>query len=172
MIEAETGLEKIYAFLERITQSAGPDTEDHDQQEPGKLWERFCETMDDDFNTARAMGLVFDTLRQLNRIMDEGTDAANGKKRARLESVRADLKRVGLVLGIGTEAPSYFFEQKKAKALEREAIDKALVERLITERVQARQQKNWAWADQIRGELAAMNIVLEDRPEGTVWKAK
>lgn len=172
MIEAETGLEKIYAFLERITQSAGPDTEGRNQQEQGELWEHFCETMDDDFNTARAMGLVFDTLRQLNRIMDEGTDAANGKKRARLESVRADLKRVGLVLGIGTEAPSYFFEQKKAKTLEREAIDKALVERLITERVQARQQKNWAWADQIRGELAAMNIVLEDRPEGTVWKAK
>ncbi|MDY6951877.1 MAG: cysteine--tRNA ligase, partial [Thermodesulfobacteriota bacterium] len=68
--------------------------------------------------------------------------------------------------------PSDFFEHRKFSALEREAIDHALVERLISERTQAREEKDWARADEIREELSAMNIVIEDRPEGTVWKAK
>jgi cysteinyl-tRNA synthetase len=80
--------------------------------------------------------------------------------------------RAGAVLGVGTEPPSHFFAQKKAKALASEAIDEALVESLIAERLQAREQKDWERADQIRSELSAMNIVLEDRPEGTTWKLK
>ena len=80
--------------------------------------------------------------------------------------------RIGGVLGIGTESPSHFFEHKKAKALESEAINAALVESLIAERLQARQQKDWERADRIRSELSAMNIVLEDRQEGTTWKVK
>ncbi|NVM56964.1 MAG: cysteine--tRNA ligase, partial [Desulfobacterales bacterium] len=87
-------------------------------------------------------------------------------------SVRADMMRLGGVLGIGSEAPSHFFEHKKGRALQREAIDQALVERLIAERAQARRQKDWARADQIRQQLAAMNVVLEDRPEGTIWKVR
>ena len=75
-------------------------------------------------------------------------------------------------MGVGTEMPAHYFKLEKAKAMEREAIDETLVERLISERLEARQKKDWARADQIRDQLAAMNIVLEDRPEGTVWKAK
>jgi cysteinyl-tRNA synthetase len=172
MTEAEAGLEKIYALLDRINHAIGPHTPGNDQEEPGDLWGRFCEAMDDDFNTARGLGLVFDTVRQVNRVMDDAGEAQIGQQRARLASAQADLMRVAGVLGTGTEGPSHFFEHKKAKALEREAIDEALVEGLIAERVQARQQKDWSRADQIRQQLAAMNIVLEDRPEGTIWKVK
>ncbi len=169
MAEAEAGIEKIYALMQRIAERIGP-------YEPGSdtptqtLWLRFCEAMDDDFNTARAIGLVFDTVRRLNRVMDDVTEASSPQERARLASVRADLMRMGGVLGIGTEVPSLFFEHKKTRALKRDAIDQALVERLVAERAQARRQKDWARADQIRQQLAAMNIVLEDRPEGTIWK--
>ena len=80
--------------------------------------------------------------------------------------------RIGNVLGILTEAPSQFFEQRKADVLELKGIDIALVERLVAERVRARQQKDWATSDRIRDELFAMDILIEDRKEGTGWKVK
>ena len=172
MADAEAGLEKIYALLQRVGRSTGGGAPDPDQQRPGDLWVGFCEAMDDDFNTARAIGLIFDTVRGLNRIMDDMEEGGTSETRARLESGRADLMCAGAVLGVGTEPPSHFFAQKKAKALESEAIDEALVESLIAERLQAREQKDWERADQIRSELSAMNIVLEDRLEGTTWKLK
>ncbi|MCK4791981.1 MAG: cysteine--tRNA ligase [Desulfobacteraceae bacterium] len=172
MTEAETGLEKIYALLGRMAQSIGIDAPDLDEEEPGDLWVRCCEAMDDDFNTARAVGLVFDTVRRLNRVMDDTGEKGEALDQAMLRSVRADLVRVGEVLGIGTESPSHFFEQKKAKALEDETIDETLVEGLVAERIEARQQKDWARADRIRDQLAAMNIVLEDRQDRTIWKIK
>lgn len=172
MVEAEAGLEKIYALLERVAQHIGPYTPGRDQEDSGDLWVGFCEAMNDDFNTARAIGLVFDTVRQMNRVMDNVGETGSRQYQARLASVRADMMRLGGVLGIGSETPSRFFKHKKARALQREAIDQALVERLIAERAQARRQKDWARADQIRQQLAAMNVVLEDRPEGTIWKVR
>jgi cysteinyl-tRNA synthetase len=172
MAEAEAGLEKIYALLQRIARCTGGDTPDPGHQGPGDLWGGFCEAMDDDFNTARAIGLVFDSVRGLNRVMDDSVGGGSSETRARLKSGRVDLMRIGGVLGIGTESPSHFFEHKKAKALKSEAINAALVESLIAERLQARQQKDWERADRIRSELSAMNIVLEDRQEGTTWKVK
>ena len=170
MAEAEAGLEKIYALLHRINRSIGEAAPDPFQEKPGSLWDDFCRAMDDDFNTARAIGLMFDTVRRLNRVMDDMTGTP--KARERLQSGRSDLMRVGGVLGIGTEVPSSFFEQQKTRALENVAVDEALVEDLIAERLQARQEKDWERADRIRSELSAMNIVLEDRPEGTTWKVK
>ncbi len=172
MTEAEAGLEKMYALLDRMTRTSATNTAQGEQETPGDLWVRFCEAMDDDFNTAQGLGFVFDTVRHMNRVLDDQGHAASPLDRTRLASVRSDLIRVGSVLGICTEAPSDFFEHKKAKTLEREAIDEALVDRLIAERVQAREQKNWARADEIRDQLAGMDIVLEDRPEGTNWKVK
>ncbi|MDY6988697.1 MAG: cysteine--tRNA ligase [Thermodesulfobacteriota bacterium] len=172
MVEAEGGLEKIYALLDRMEKSMDADMSEADGKGPGELWSVFCKAMDDDFNTARAVGLMFDAVRRVNRILDKGADPARDQGWTELHSVRSDFGRIGAVLGIGTEAPSDFFEGRKSRALERESIDHALVERLIAERAQAREQKDWARADEVREELSAMNIVIEDRPEGTVWKAK
>ncbi len=172
MAEAEAGLEKIYTLLERMDESVGTDAADLDKQASGDLWKQFCEAMNDDFNTARALGIVFDALRQINRVMDDWTEAGTGRDAAMLRSARADFRRLGEIIGIGTEVSSEFFARRRAKALEHEAIDEALVERLIAQRTEARHQKDWAKADQIRDELAALNIVLEDRPEGTIWKTK
>jgi cysteinyl-tRNA synthetase len=120
--------------------------------------------MDDDFNTARGIGLAFETVRQLNRFMDDMGGKAQQQDVARLVSTRADLMRIGGVLGILTEAPTQFFEQRQARLLKRKGIDTALVESLIAER--------WAKADRIRDELSAMDILIEDRPDGTVWRIK
>ena len=172
MVEADAGLEKIYALLQRIGEYLARCEPGDDMQGTGALWESFCRAMDDDFNTARGVGLVFETVRQLNRLMDDISGKPGHEDQARLISTRADLMRMGGVLGIITEAPSQFFEQRQADVLQRKEIDIALVERLIAERVRAREQKDWAAADRIRDELSAMDILIEDRAEGTTWKVK
>jgi cysteinyl-tRNA synthetase len=165
MKEADAGLEKIYTCLDRIHGIIGAQ-EGETPDLKGGLWDRFCEAMDDDFNTARAVGHVFEVIRQLNRLMDDKKDSE------RLKAGLADILHVGEVLGIGTDNPANYFEQKKWKTLKKEAVDEVLVEALIRERTQAREEKNWSRADEIRDQLLAMNIVLEDRAEGTVWRTK
>ncbi|MEE9566116.1 MAG: cysteine--tRNA ligase [Desulfobacteria bacterium] len=172
MVEAEAGLEKIYTLLQRIDEILKSSDLGEDEHGQVVLWTSFCQAMDDDFNTARGIGLVFETVRQLNRFMDDMGGKAHQQDVAGLVSTRADLMRIGGVLGILTEAPTQFFEQRQARLLKRKGIDTALVERLIAERVRARQEKDWAKADRIRDELSGMDILIEDRPDGTVWKIK
>jgi len=172
MVEADAGLEKIYALLHRIDAYLGRCEPGNDKQGLGPPWASFCQAMDDDFNTARGIGLVFETVRRLNRFMDDIGGKRGQQDQARLVSTRADLMRTASVLGILTKAPSQFFEQRMADVLQRKGIDVALVERFIAERTRARQQKNWARADRIRDKLYAMDILIEDRAEGTTWKVK
>ncbi len=172
MVEAEAGLEKIYTSLQRIDEILNSSDLGVDGPDHGVLWTNFRQSMDDDFNTARGIGLAFETVRQLNRFMDDIGGKAKQQDVARLVSTRADLMRIGGVLGILTEGPTQFFEQRQARLLKRKGIDTALVESLIAERVQARQEKDWDRADRIRDELSAMDILIEDKPDGTAWKIK
>jgi cysteinyl-tRNA synthetase len=171
MREAEAGVEKIYGLLERIV-NAYPDSGRAFCREPAALWGLFQEAMDDDFNTARAIGHVFDFVRTMNRLMDQTPDSHSPEDRAAIESFVSDLRRIAGVLGLAAENPAEFFKQKKDKALNDVAIDEQRINHLMAERTQARAQKNWARADEIRRELDAMNIVLEDRSGGTVWRVK
>jgi cysteinyl-tRNA synthetase len=171
MAEATTGLEKIYAFLERLDETLQSSNVGEDDG-PGPLWSSFCEAMDDDFNTAQGIGLVFETVREMNRLMDDVGTNPGQQDLAQLASVRADLRRIGSVLGILSETPSRFFAQQKAELLEQKGIDEAVIEGLIAERAEARKNKDWSRADQIRDELSSMNVLIEDRPEGTIWRVK
>ena len=169
MVEAEARLEKIYSLLQRIEERIGPCGAGY-KKKHGKLWEEFCEAMNDDFNTARAIGFVFERVREINHLLDKAGKTPGKQDRERLSLVQADLMGVGAVLGIGTEKPTHFFEYKKLQGAKRHAIDVSTVERLISERTEARRQKDWSRADEIRNRLAAMNVVLEDGPDGTRWK--
>jgi cysteinyl-tRNA synthetase len=77
---------------------------------------------------------------------------------------------MGDVLGLFQENAKDYFEGKKAAAVEKMSIDTEKVQQMIAARTAARKDRDWKKADQIRDELLKMNIVLEDRPEGTVWK--
>jgi cysteinyl-tRNA synthetase len=172
MREAETGLEKIYTFLDRIARVAGPIEENSGNGGSDELWEKFREAMNDDFNTAKAIGHIFEAMRQANRLLDDMAEDGNQRNGKKLESVFADVVMAGKILGIGTEDPASYFQEKKSKTLAKETVEEALVEKLIGERTQARRDKDWSKADRIRDQLESMNVVLEDRPEGTVWKTK
>lgn len=114
---------------------------------------KFMESMDDDFNTADAMAVIFDLVRAANGYLQSESVTLSGVKTYR--DMLAEL--VG-VLGLRKESG----EDELAEE----------VEKLITERHLARQQKNYKRADEIRDALQTMGIILEDTPQGVRWKRK
>jgi len=133
--------------------------------------ERFEQAMDDDFNTALAIGHFHDMARVLNRILHRpGPDPA--LDRSLLSLGRDFFRSRGVVLGLFQSAPEPYLESKRQKKLGKISLDEAGISRLVREREAARRSKDWKRADQIRDDLAAQNILLEDGPDGTRWRIK
>ncbi len=168
--EASAGLDRIYALLERVDKKTGfvPEIKD----ESGYYLKQFCEAMDDDFNTAAGIGILFDAVHNINRLLDENKDSLSPKVKSKIELDRMDIIKMGGILGIINESPKIYFDKKRSRGLEKRSIDPALIEKMIKDRTDARKAKDWSMADQIRKELAEMNIIIEDRADGTVWKVK
>lgn len=114
---------------------------------------KFCEAMDDDLNTADAIGTLFDLVRYINKEVLTGEPT----KQAVAEAIAVFDELTG-VLGI-------VYNEKTDDADD----DAAEIENLIAERTAARKEKNWARADEIRNKLTEMGIVLEDTPQGVKW---
>ena len=161
LTEAEKGLTRIYETLARadvaIGTANGEDESAHIQ--------RFREAMDDDCNTPRALGVIFDGVREMNRELDAGraTTAA---------ILRSEIAEMGGVLGLFQEHPAQFLEHQKQTGLAEASLTPEAIEALITERAAARKEKNFQRADEIRAQLAEQGIVLKDSPTGTTWTVK
>lgn len=171
MDEADSAIERIYAGITRLEALLGASaaTGSDSETSGGQLWQRFVEAMSDDFNTAKALAAIFEAVHQVNRLFDENPDPDSGDREV-LERLYADLRRCGQVLGLINSYGAAYFASKRALGLSREAIDPERIEALIQERAGARKAKDFARADAIRDELQEMNVILEDRPEGTIWK--
>lgn len=116
---------------------------------------RFGEGMDDDLNTAEALGAVFEYIRETNTAMDAG-EFRQGNTAPALDL----LARFDSVFDVLRPAESTA------------AITDAEIETLIAERNQARKARNFARADQIRAELLERSVILEDTKDGVRWKRK
>jgi cysteinyl-tRNA synthetase len=125
--------------------------------------EQFVAAMDDDLNTARALGVVFDEIREVNRLLDAGTE-----KKA-LGEHQANLRRLGGVLGVLRHPARSYVEAEKGRHLAAAGLDVASIERLISERAAARKARDFKRGDAIRDELLARGVVLKDSAEGTTW---
>lgn len=137
--------------------NAGEITGEHEQKLQVALEEaqnRFVEAMDDDFNTADGLGVLFDLARSCNIYLKEGFPYS----RELLEEVLQFFREVNDVFEIiEISAP--------------ETLDEKITA-MISRRDEARTAKDWAAADRIRDELLARGIILEDTPHGTRWKRK
>ena len=125
----------------------------------------FFDAMDDDFNTARALAALFDLVAALNREADERGLDATGDAELKQELFDAGmyLRKLAAILGILERRPAV----EAAGGPGEEEIEK-----LIAERAQARKDKDFAKADEIRASLAGRGVVIEDTPSGTVWRRK
>ena len=63
-----------------------------------------------------------------------------------------------------------YFDKKRTDALQQQSLDPALIDKMVQERTEARKSKEWEKADNIRNKLLEMNITIEDRTDGTIWK--
>jgi cysteinyl-tRNA synthetase len=153
----KAALERLYNsvnnlenLLDEIKQESFKDEELKYKNELEKYKEKYIEKMDDDFNTADAISVIFDLIRDIN------TNVTIESSKALVEYALDLIKELGNPLGI---------LQKSTKANLEEEIEK-----LIEERQKARKEKNWALADKIRDDLKEKGIVLEDTPQGVRWK--
>jgi cysteinyl-tRNA synthetase len=160
--EAARGLERLYETLDRLEHHASRTGPSH--PEPGLL-DAFRQEMDDDFNTPKALALIFDEIRSFNRALDAG-------KLESLEARRLALRAMFDVLGLLPVSTENYFKRKKNRWLAQEGLSEEKIKQWIGERDQARKAKNWKEADRIRGELQKKGILLEDTPGGTIWKVK
>jgi cysteinyl-tRNA synthetase len=121
-----------------------------------KFEAQFERAMDDDFNTAAAIA-EFQKLRaDLNRLMEKGISKSDARK------IAATFTKIGSVLGLFQLNPKEWIMKEAAPSLSEEEVL-----RRVSEREEARRQKDWAKADVIRKQLAEAGIILEDRPDGT-----
>jgi cysteinyl-tRNA synthetase len=157
--EAARATDRIYETIARLDYS----TTAREQAVPDSaLLESFRQEMDDDFNTPRALALIFDEVRALNRLLDE-------KKTQGVEKRGAALRAMCDTLGLLRDG---YFERKKQRFLKKGNLTAVRIEESIGRRDRARLEKNWQEADRIRDELGREGIVLEDTAKGTLWKVK
>ncbi len=128
------------------------------------LADRVRESLEDDFNTAQAIGQVFETVRALNVFLSEHGDEPTPFTDLLARMARLTFEGIGEVLGVFRSDPQAFLRGDTPPIPEGE------IERLIAERSAARHARDFARADAIRADLAARGILLEDGPKGTVWK--
>jgi cysteinyl-tRNA synthetase len=183
--EAQSGLGRIYSCLAMLDDilSVNPQRAEtsltgslgqagHELQEKvDGFMPRFVEAMDDDFNAAQALGVLFDMVRATNRFLAEA-DEMDTLSLSLLAHVSALFAESGGVLGLFTTPPALWLERIKAAKAGQIDISTDEVERLIAERSAARGAKDFRRGDEIRDLLLAKGIQLLDSAQGTTWNVK
>ncbi|MDZ7852996.1 MAG: cysteine--tRNA ligase [Halomonas sp.] len=157
LAEARKSLERFYTALEGLVLDETVDAEASITGVDSSFDARFTAAMDDDFNTPEALSVLFDLARELNRTKQETPEKATALAR--------ELRRLGRVLGLLGQDPASFLQGSGAAL----PISEAEIAAKIDERAAAKKARDFATADAIRDELAALGIILKDSREGTSW---
>ncbi len=157
MEAARNGYERIVTSVDNLKYLLGKAaTEEMTEAEAALVKEaagyvdKFDEAMDDDFNTADAISVIFELVKFVN------TNVSEGSSKAYLEALKQEIVLLSDICGLIVD--------KKEEMLDED------IEKLIEERQAARKARNFARADEIRGELLEKGIILEDTREGVKWK--
>lgn len=145
-----TGVEKLRDLQAKAAGDGMTSEEEENKKKAMELVSKYEAAMEDDFNTADAIAAIFEIVKLSNSTANENSTAAY------VNWMKAEIERLCDVMGIITE--------KKAEILDSE------IEDMIAQRQAARKAKDFALADEIRGKLLEMGIVLEDTREGVKWK--
>jgi len=149
---AYSALERFYNALKDVA------LESEDVLRNSEFESRFMRAMEDDFNTPEAIGVLFEITREINRLKAEDERGAVSLSRL--------LVKLGGILGILQDDPAAFLRKGS------EGVDEVHIESLIQRRNQARIDKNWQVADEIRDKLKSLKVVLEDKDGVTTWRVE
>jgi cysteinyl-tRNA synthetase len=177
LAEARQGIERFYAVLGVLQdlQAGGAgqapaktaSAKDRElTEELRSLQKRFCEAMDDDFNTARAIGCLFDAVRFINASL-AGNRADLSP--AALAEAETRLREAGAVLGLFQEEPAVYLRLDREREAAKRGLAVVEIDALIAQRRAAREAKEWQKADEIRKALADQGVILRDTPAETTW---
>jgi cysteinyl-tRNA synthetase len=180
MDDATAGLDRLYecmAFIDDLNKKESREGQAaiasaNDTKKLQSLEERFQKAMDDDFNTASALGILFDGVKSINKI---GQHLLTTAALSDLQLVKTAGKLIRDLAGImgllRKDAASYLLE-KKATMLEGLDITEPEILEAIQQRKDARTAKDWARGDSIRDHLLGKGIELKDSAQGTTWTVK
>lgn len=155
ILNAGAGLDRLKTSYQNLKHRLGASVglTHNDEEWLGKIeaaHEEFIREMDDDFNTADGISVLFELAKQANYyLMEQNTSEKV------IQAFMKEFEDLFNVLGLQLETDDLLDEE---------------IDRLIEERNQARKNRNFARADEIRDQLKEMNIVLEDTAQGTRWK--
>jgi len=183
--DAQAGLERIYSCLAAVDEILRLQPESSElpvmetlpeaglelREKLDQATVRFSEAMDDDFNTAQALGVLFEIVRASNRFLAETKDQGPVAV-ALLARVRHHFKETGGVLGLFGSRPAEWLEGIKSAKAGQIDITPEEIESLIVERSEARKAKNFKRGDEIRDMLLEKGIQLLDSANGTTWNVK
>ncbi len=173
--EAEKGIKRVYAALAQVDvelekskwkKSPFPEELVTEFDEIEKSWK---EAMEDDMNTAGALGHVFSAIRLAGRIAEDKNLRKSEGGRDLFIRIQENMKVWGSVLGIFERVPAEFLTELRDNRAARAGIDPAKVQGLLDARKDARKNKDFEKSDAIRDELAAMNVEVKDTPQGATW---
>ena len=164
--EAHAGLQRLRNALE-LGESLGDrdgntDADVELAQMADKAMADFCEAMDDDFNTALAIGYMFTLSKEINIYANNVINKGAAYDKGHFEHVMDVYRDMAKVIGI--------FEGSLEMPVKEGELSPEAIEALIAERAEAKKAKNWARADEIRDSLKEQGIILEDSAAGTKWK--
>jgi cysteinyl-tRNA synthetase len=175
--EAEATIDKYYTTIMRIQDFIEKKTDGKEAlSKAGELFSallasfmgKFEEAMDDDFNTALAIGHIFELVRELNRFLDSKPSSL--KDTELVLSAQERLAEAGGILHLfGRKPMEWYASLMKVKSI---GLSETEIHRKIKERQNARLRKDWQLADTIRQELEEKGIILEDKKDGTDWKVR
>jgi len=180
--EAERSLDRLYGTLGAVLERSEPPGGIVGDEVLGKedaellevtttLPELFRDAMDNDFNTAQAIGHLFGVQRHLQRFLDRsGRKKLKGPAASLARKAAEALRDHARIFGLLHRDPEIFAQEQRSLKIRSTGMTEEEVERLIQRRQQARQEKNFEEGDRIRAELEQKKIQLEDTPRGTRWR--
>ncbi|MBL4574002.1 MAG: cysteine--tRNA ligase [Gammaproteobacteria bacterium] len=155
---SEQSLQQSTSVMERFYNCLkGLDTVNAKSLTNSRFEKAFFAAMDDDFNTPEAFSVLFEMVKEINKNKEADPGLAN--------QLGALLIRLANLLGILQSTPEEFLRSNVATNVDEQEVDQ-----LIAARKQARADKDWALADEIRDKLAAMKVVVEDGADGSSWR--
>ena len=183
LLEAKSRLDRFYMMFKAIQDEVSKSVSSHPQKMNSSLLEEsrrtiesfqthFEEAMNDDFNTAQALGYFHDLQKQLNSLLDISKGHPSEEIITLLKQGLNHFSKLGWIFGLFREEPEKYLNKQREKGLKKLDLSEGEILQLIEERNLARRQKHWKRADEIRNLLLSKGIVLEDSSSGTQWKLK
>jgi cysteinyl-tRNA synthetase len=174
--EAEKGLKRVYQTqknLETVTAAlstnTGPNLPEEIGQEIQAASSQWQTSLEDDLNTAAALGYAFSLVRVANRILEDKKLRKAKDAGQACQEIIAALKGLGSVLGLFSQKSDDFLHDLRRSRASRAGVDPRQVEDLVAKRQGARKAKDFVLADSIRDQLVQLGVAVQDTPKGPVW---